>query len=132
MKLEIMVPEGGVIPRGYGVGRFEYCRRCTVYYPVPINLLVRASLAIWRRLAFARPSAHERMIEREVQKALAQNILLVEARHHKLGYTQAMEDAVQFLWGRGRDSSAMELREFHVKQAKEKGWPRPDDIHLGS
>ena len=43
MKIYKDIPEGGVIPKGYGVSWIFYDKLMIRCYPIPINMLVRLS-----------------------------------------------------------------------------------------
>ncbi len=61
--LFVRVGEAKVIPWGYGLAYWDFCRDEGIFYPIPFNLIARLFVSLyWRIVHGWFPSKYERMI----------------------------------------------------------------------
>ena len=48
MKFRREAGQGGIVPRGWGMAWYEPCCRIGIYYPIPLNWIMR----VWREFAY--------------------------------------------------------------------------------
>lgn len=67
------VGEGTIIPRGYGLAYWDFCRNEGVYYPILFNLLARLWVGVYYSLVRGLcPNKFEAMLRREYNKGRQQ------------------------------------------------------------
>lgn len=88
MQAKKEIPEGAMIPTGYGFAWYDFPRNMKVCYPIPLHWIARVIRTIWWRVKYPGPMKMDELIGEMESKGFSRGYLL----GHKDGMDEAFRE----------------------------------------